>query len=336
MVVRKLDDGRWLAEVYVNFKRIRKKFKSKVEANKFYNLAKNNALFSIVDEKQESALYLSDLVRLWFDLHGQTLVKGKQNLKKLLAMCEAMGNPLASRFSADHFAEYRKKRLNGEILFSDTRKIDKAKPSTINIEQILLGSVFNELKRLKKWNGENPLDGVRRFRQKENEVAFLREDEIKRLLVACENSRCKDLKLAVTLALSTGARWGEICNLTASNVVPFKVTFTKTKGGRNRTVPISPDLYSQIEMKQGLLFDVSFQAFAAAAKAAGIDLPALKSTHILRHTFASHFMMNGGNILVLKEILGHSKIETTMIYAHFAPSYLETAVSFNPISKMAI
>ena len=127
MGVRKLDDGRWLAEVYVNFKRIRKKFKSKVEANKFYNLAKNNALFSIVDEKQESALYLSDLVRLWFDLHGQTLVKGKQNLKKLLAMCEAMGNPLASRFSADHFAEYRKKRLNGEILFFDTRKRDKAK-----------------------------------------------------------------------------------------------------------------------------------------------------------------------------------------------------------------
>ncbi len=47
---------------------------------------------------------------------------------------------------------------------------------------------------------------------------------------------------------------------------------------------------------------------------------------------ASHFMMNGGNILVLQKILGHSTIAMTMRYAHFAPDHLEDAVRLNPLS----
>jgi site-specific recombinase XerD len=41
-------------------------------------------------------------------------------------------------------------------------------------------------------------------------------------------------------------------------------------------------------------------------------------------------MMNGGNILVLQQILGHAKIEQTMVYAHFAPSHLEDAIKLGP------
>ena len=43
--------------------------------------------------------------------------------------------------------------------------------------------------------------------------------------------------------------------------------------------------------------------------------------HVLRHTFASHFMMNGGNIFVLQRIFGHLYIRETMRYAHFVPSH---------------
>ncbi|MFC1493306.1 tyrosine-type recombinase/integrase [candidate division KSB1 bacterium] len=48
--------------------------------------------------------------------------------------------------------------------------------------------------------------------------------------------------------------------------------------------------------------------------------------HDLRHTFASNFVMKGGSLLSLKEILGHSDINTTMMYAHLAPSYLEEEI----------
>ena len=44
--------------------------------------------------------------------------------------------------------------------------------------------------------------------------------------------------------------------------------------------------------------------------------------HALRHSFASHFVMSGGSMLTLSKILGHSRLETTMIYAHLAPDFL--------------
>jgi site-specific recombinase XerD len=47
-------------------------------------------------------------------------------------------------------------------------------------------------------------------------------------------------------------------------------------------------------------------------------------------------MMNGGNILVLKDILGHSDIKMTMVYAHFAPKHLEDAISKNPLAGLEI
>lgn len=337
MSVRKDEkSGKWLAEAYIKGKRIRKQFDTKSEANRFYNALKqeNSPLFKAIQVQKEQPQRLSELVHLWFDLHGQTLARGEMYRDKLLLMCNAFNDPYAKDFTVEDFAEYRKKRLNGEIVFKNSKKATSVTQSTINFEHAIFKGMFNELKRFKKWHGENPLGDLKQFREKENELYFLRSDEIKRLLEACDDSRCPDLKVAVALALSTGARWGEIKNLTSSNVIPYKVTFTKTKGGKNRTVPITPELYQQITLKPGKLFSVTDIAFRNAIKKAGITLPKNQLTHVLRHSFASHFMMNGGNILVLKDILGHHSITMTMIYAHFAPSHLETATTLNPLANL--
>lgn len=55
------------------------------------------------------------------------------------------------------------------------------------------------------------------------------------------------------------------------------------------------------------------------------DIPPNQAMHILRHTFASYFMMNGGNIIALQQILGHASIQQTMVYAHLSPDYLQNA-----------
>jgi site-specific recombinase XerD len=86
--------------------------------------------------------------------------------------------------------------------------------------------------------------------------------------------------------------------------------------------------------KLGLCLPACYSAFRKALQRAGIETPAGQLIHVLRHTFASHFMMNGGNILVLQRILGHTDIKVTMRYAHFAPDHLAEAMLLNPLSRM--
>jgi len=50
------------------------------------------------------------------------------------------------------------------------------------------------------------------------------------------------------------------------------------------------------------------------------------TAHTLRHTFASYLVMSGVDISTIKELLGHSKIETTMIYSHLSSEHLKKAV----------
>jgi len=127
---------------------------------------------------------------------------------------------------------------------------------------------------------------------------------------------------------------GEAANLRSEHVVKNIVTFVSTKGNKPRSVPISPELSTLIPKRTGKLFPKSCNdsTFRTAIKNAKIKLPRGQMTHVLRHTFASHFMMNGGNILVLQRILGHASIVDTMKYSHFAPDYLEDAVRLNPIA----
>lgn len=117
-----------------------------------------------------------------------------------------------------------------------------------------------------------------------------------------------------------------------SQISSGKITFIKTIGKRNRTIPIDNSSMANIPSKNGVLFTPCYYAFRNALERANIELPPGQLTHVLRHIFASHFTMNGGNILVTQRILGHTDIKVTMRYAHFAPSHLIEAVTFNPLS----
>jgi integrase len=53
-------------------------------------------------------------------------------------------------------------------------------------------------------------------------------------------------------------------------------------------------------------------------------------------TFASHFMMNGGNILTLQRILAHANVTMTTRYAHMSPNHLEEAKNLNPLARLTL
>jgi site-specific recombinase XerD len=67
-----------------------------------------------------------------------------------------------------------------------------------------------------------------------------------------------------------------------------------------------------------------YRHFQVAQKRAGITNTI--RFHDTRHTFASNFMMNGGNLYDLQKLLGHTSIKMTERYAHLAPNHLEKTV----------
>lgn len=80
--------------------------------------------------------------------------------------------------------------------------------------------------------------------------------------------------------------------------------------------------------KDGLSLDynhLSRKYFKKAQKDAGIANRI--RFHDLRHTYASQFMMSGGDIFTLQRLLGHKSLDMTMKYAHLSPSYLDKAAN---------
>lgn len=271
---------------------------------------------------------LTELIDLWHQLHGKALKDGLRRYKMLYRIAERLGDPVAISFQSEEFAHYRQERAL------------EVSTGTLNREHSYLRAVFNELRRLGVIKYDNPLSHMRQFKEKEHDLRFLTGHEITQLLEACESSSNRSLTSVVKLCLATGARWGEAENLKASQLANGQVTFLDTKGGRKkRSVPISDELGDELHElgKAGdeRLFIGCLGAFRKAISDTDIHLPKGQLTHVLRHTFASHFVMNGGNIVVLKDILGHSTITTTMRYSHLAPDYLNDAVSLNPLVNPA-
>ncbi len=209
------------------------------------------------------------------------------------------------------------------------------KNASINRYLEILSKMFN----LGIDNGSlsvNPVSKVKKLQEDNHKVRFLTAEEEARLYKALPEF----LKPIVTTALHTGMRKGEILNLKWNNI-DFEYGFIElleTKSGKARKIPISEKLmeifnklymdarseYVFINPETGLPYVDIKKSFNKAKEVAGIkDF----RFHDLRHTVATRLVEKGIDLLVVMDILGHSKIETTMRYAHPIPKRKSDAIS---------
>lgn len=205
-------------------KRFRKSFPTQAEAKAWeaWLQTQVNQNQQWQPEKRDTRR-LSELVKLWYTAHGQGLRAGLGTKTRLLSAAEAMGDPLADRFSAEVFAEYRSKRLEAGVTAAN-----------MNRELAYFRAMFNELSRLGAWKRDNPLQKLRQFKIPERELSYLTAKQITALLDQLRFARNKHVLLVTRLALVTGARWSEAEGLTISQVHDGFVQFSKTKSGKLR------------------------------------------------------------------------------------------------------
>lgn len=204
----------------------------------------------------------------------------------------------------------------------------------------------------------NPADQVEVKRPDDQRDRYLSEDELRRLKIALDekiyrkgtndfNKTFCRLRMIVLIAVTTGMRMSEIFGLKWSDVMyneGLLAVRAKLKGGKMRYVPMPPELADELRRftpqpatnilyiagnnheqifppKEGAKgerqrVEGSFEDLLERAKIQDFRF------HDLRHTFASWYMMNGGDLYELAKILGHSNIKMTERYAKLARQHI--------------
>lgn len=192
-----------------------------------------------------------------------------------------------------------------------------------------------------EWIDKNPCHGIERAKSRRVYEWIKTKPEITKLLLECP----KGIRELTTLALGTGMRLDELIHLQWVDIdIPNRLITVHrgrqgtTKSGEPRHVPILDTFLPflrELALQRGgavLVFPGAKGKarskpgvrvpFKQAAKRAGLSIKL--RFHDLRHTFASHWVLDGGDIFRLSRILGHSSVTITQkVYAHLAPEAWE-------------
>jgi site-specific recombinase XerD len=230
-----------------------------------------------------------------------------------------------------------------------TSRVSKGlKPSSINRE---IMAIKYMLKKAKDWKYIEHIPDIKLLKVPNRPVQYLSVEEIESLI----NHSSIWLKPMIIVLRNTGMRIGELLNLRLSDIDLSRgyIMVRSSKTNNYRVIPINNELSPLLHFlannyiaprsmkinkrmdihneylfchSNGSKFKYIQTSFKNACKQAGIKA----NIHMIRHSFASHLVMNGVDLVSIKELLGHSSINTTMIYSHISNEHKVNTVSKLP------
>jgi integrase len=214
--------------------------------------------------------------------------------------------------------------------------------ATVNRYLATLGHLLGVA--MKEWQliDRNPVHSISKKKEARGRVRFLSDEERDRLLEACQDSKWSALHTLVSLAISTGARRGELIALKWADVdlKAARAVVHDSKNGDARTLPIvgkalpalralklNGSAHSTWVFQQPSGLPGPYENFdhhwIAALEAAGIDNFRF---HDLRHTCASYLASQGASLLEIADVLGHPTMAMVKRYSHLAQGHKTTVV----------
>ncbi|MBF0607407.1 MAG: site-specific integrase [Candidatus Magnetobacterium sp. LHC-1] len=247
-------------------------------------------------------------------------------------LVKTFGNLPLRRFNTMMIEQFQTERIN---------KGNKA--ATINR---LLATIKHMFTKAEQWEMVEEyvvkkIQHVKLLEENNRRLRYLSVDECHALLNVCNSH----LKHIVIIALHTGMRKGEILSLKWDNIDLKNgfILLEVTKNGERREISVNDTVkealigldrridipYLFYDKTTGKQYKDIKTSFNTACKKAGI-----KDFHFhdLRHTFASHLVMAGEDIMVVKKLLGHKTLTMTLRYSHLAPGH--TAKAVNTLDKL--
>jgi len=325
---------RWKVDLTVDGKRCRRKgFKTKHEAQDFVVKLKNDKRFRkfFLEKKKDRKLF-KDFAEEYLIHHSQHKKSFQSECCLMKHLVEFFGNVELKQFTLDAMKlvnEYKQIRLN-----STSVRGTKVSKTTLNRELALLKHMLS----IAEENGLiefNPLLNKRIMYKEQHRENVLSQDVLQTLVDSADSP----LKEIIMVALNTGMRKSEILNLEWGQVnLDKKFITTESKTGMIRTIPMNKVLFnllSQLSLKWGnrryVFANPKTRKPFTDIKTAWYGLLRRLSIedfrfHDLRHCFATYALMNGADLVSIKEILGHTDIRTTSRYAKALKEMKQKAV----------
>lgn len=243
-----------------------------------------------------------------------------------------------AQVTADRVAEARDALASTKFTRGKTKKTRSG--ATVNRYLATLSHLFTAAQREWRLIDRNPVKEVSRKKEGKGRIRYLVDEERETLIEACERSDWKPLKALVQLAITTGARRGELLGLTWDRVdlKTGRATVIETKNGEPRVLPLVGkalealrELKLQNSAKSPYVFPHPngrpeplywFDGYwVEALKAAGLEDFRF---HDLRHTCASYLAQRGASTLEIADVLGHKSLAMVRRYSHLAVDHKAT------------
>jgi len=239
------------------------------------------------------------------------------------------------------------------------------KPKDGGLSPHTIHGYVRSLKAFSSWLAEegltdtNIFSRLKRPKLPDSMIEILSDDELQQLFDCMNPNRPYGARMyAMCLVLlDTGIRASELCTLSLENTyLDDDVLKVVGKGNKERMVPFgsttkralvryvtvwrpeplddqTTELFLSID-RVPLTTGALRQAIKRVGKRAGI--PRLHP-HLFRHTFAVRYLMNGGDVMTLKLILGHTTLDVTQMYMHLAESHVKVQHHrFSPADRLKL
>lgn len=349
-------NGHWYMEGMIRHKRYHQAIPeatNKKEAEKFVTIFKSDLLRGKLDLAENIGCKpFVEIIDIYLNyattnLHSTDTATRIANRFKI-----AWKNKLISEITPQVIETYKENRLKtkcGKKIIDGVEVIKYVSASTINREIGVLSKIFS-LAVANGYTNTNPVRDVKKMRVTNKLERHLSVEEEKRMYQVCDddfsfsnlpreeqerlqrihNGEHAYLKPILIMALNTGMRKGEILNM-IWDCVDFdknEISALNTKNGKKNTIPMSSKLrntlltmYKMRGQNQyvftnpytGTKYNDIKKCFKTVCKLAGVENLRF---HDLRHTGATRMVAAGVPLPVVKQILNHANIQTTMRYAH--------------------